>query len=390
MRRLVLTTAIAALAMPAAAAASQGVVLSVNKSHHAVQVVDAHHVVHAYTYAGRLPRLHVGSRIGFIRSGGRIGHVTVSSSASRSAVFYARVVSAGSRGVVFKLADGNQLHFTARQVRRHHRLMAHAAVGIPGVAINIQGLEPGVTVLVTETAAADGTITITLTLPPPSDSVAGGEQQASGVISEVDTDAFVLTTDDGSDLRLHMTATALSNLNLQVCDTAAVTYHQDAGMLIADTVDDNGVSISGDCSGDSGDDEDAYGPITAISDTSVTIQTGHGPMSFQVDPQDDLTDGFVVGDDVDVTYYSNGDGTYSADDIEYNDQDVTGVVTSVSGSSITITMDQGGGPETFTVDPIDELLDGISVGDDVDVYFYSNTGQPGRQLVDWVDDLTTD
>jgi hypothetical protein len=394
MRHLALTTTLAALALPATAAASQGVVLSVNSKHHSIEVVDSHHVVHAFRYGGGLPKLHAGSKIGFTGSRGHISHVRVVSASSHTVAFLARVISSNSKGVVFGLGDGSKVHFASKQVvhhRTHRKHIARIASNFGGgISINIEGLEPGVTVLVTETIGADGSITITLTLPSPSAPGVGGQQQASGVVTEVDTDAFVLTTGDGSDLRLHMAADTLANLNLQSCDTANVTYHQDGGMLIADNVNDTGVSNSGDCSGDWSADQDAYGYITSISDTSVTIQTDGGPMTFDVNPDDGLTDGFVIGDGVDVTYFDNGDGTYSADDIEYNDQDVTGTVTAVSDGSVTIAADSNGRSVTFNVDPSLGLLDGVSVGDDIDVYYYFNSGQPGQPIVDWVDDLSTD
>jgi hypothetical protein len=396
MKRLALTTTLAALALPATAAASQGgVVLSVNSKHHAIEVVDAHHVVHGYAYSGRLPKLHVGSRIGFTKSRGHLAQVRVLSSRSHTVAFLARVLRSNATGVAFSLGDGTQVHFSAKQVARHrtrsrgHRnhLARAANASASGISINIEGLEPGVTVLVTETVNPDGSITITITLPPSGAPGVSGEESASGDITEVDDDAFVLTTDDGSDLRLHMGADALANLDLQTCDTASVTYHQDGGMLIADTVKDNGPSSSDECADD--EDQDAYGPITAISDTSVTIATDGGPMTFQVDPEDELTDGFNLGDDVDVSYYSNGDGTYSADDIEYNDQDVQGTVTDVSDGSVTFT-DAGGQSHTFTADPDDADFDGISVGDQIDLFYYVNSGQPGQPIIDWVDDLSTD
>jgi hypothetical protein len=404
MRRLALTaTFAAALAIPAcAAAASNAVVLSVNSTHHQIQVVDTHHLVHAYGYAGHLPKLHAGTKIGFSRSGGRISHVRIVSSKSRSVSFYAKVVRSSARGVVLSLADGANVSFSASQLAGHSAKHHKHAVrsNTAGSSVNIQGLEPGVAVLVAETGAPDGSVAITISFPSSSSSApgVGSELQANGVVTGVDTDAFVLTPGDGSDLRLHMPADALANLDLQTCDTAAVTYHQDGGTLIADTVKMTGSSTSGDCAGSSGggpsgggstgDDQDVIGAITQISDTSVTINVpNQRPMTIEVDPSLGLTDGFIPGDTVDVTYFANGDGTYSADDIEYDDQDTTGTVTSVSDSSVTLTDDSNGQPVTFTVNPGDGYLDGVSVGDQIDVTYYLNAG---NTVVDWVDDLTTD
>jgi hypothetical protein len=297
-----------------------------------------------------------------------------------------------ARGVVFRLGDGTTAHFSSTQVvrhRTHRRHLVRAAVApLGGISIDIQGLEPGVTVLVTEAVGDDGSITVTITLPSPASPGVGGQQQARGDITEVDSDVFVLTTEDGSDLRLHMAAGKLADLNLQTCDAAAVTYHQDGGLLIADSVNDTGPSNSADCAGDV---QDVVGAVTDVSDSSITISVpGHGSLTFPVSPDDDLTEGFVPGDVVDVTYYPNGDGTFGVDDIEYADQDVTGTVTAVSDGSLTITNDGNGQSQTFTADPSLGDFDGISIGDDVDVYFYANATQPGVPLVDWVDDLSTD
>jgi hypothetical protein len=57
-------------------------------------------------------------------------------------------------------------------------------------------------------------------------------------------------------------------------------------------------------------------------------------MTFGVD-SNDVTDGYQVGDVVDVTYVDNGDGTYTADDLEWVEQDSTGTVTDVSEGSVT-------------------------------------------------------
>jgi preprotein translocase subunit YajC len=238
-----------------------------------------------------------------------------------------------------------------------------------------------VVVLVTETADKAGNVTITIAFPPHSDPVFGGEQQASGTVTEVDDDAFVLSTDDGSDLRLHMAAATLAKLGLQPCDTAAVSYHQDAGMLIADGVRQTGSSDSGDCVGNQ-DEQDAVGTITQVSGDQVTIDTqNHGSMTFSVDSSD-VTDGYSVGDVVDVTYTGTGAGL-GASDVEYVEQDATGTVTAVSDGSVTITDDAGGQPVTFTADPATGMFDGAAAGDQVDVNYH----QSGAQLVaDSVDD----
>jgi hypothetical protein len=252
MKRLTLAAVGALLVMPAAALASpgSGTVLSINGAHRTIEVVDSGHVVHAYKYHGSLPKLHAGSRITFRRSGKAISNVTALTRGNGGVSFYARMVRSTKRGIVLRLADGRTVNVTSTQLRgrsskrsasRKHNVRAHAAAG--SITTNVEGLEPGVTVLVTEAVDEHGNVTITIALPGLSGGP--GSQTASGVVAEVDQDAFVVETADGSDLRLHMAAGALANLGLQVCDTVDVTYHQHAAILVADSVDDTGSSAGG-------------------------------------------------------------------------------------------------------------------------------------------------
>jgi len=385
MKRLTLATMTALLAFPAGALAAPGtgVVLSVDAPQRTIEVVDAHHVVHAYHYRGRLPKLHAGSRISFSGSKTSIQRVNVSGTGSRTVTFLGRVVRSSKKGLVVRLADGKTVSFTARQVRRSRSKAGRKGVRAAAdasVTINISGLAPGVTVLITETVDGRGNIAISIAFPD--SATLSAEQQASGTITEVDTDAFLLSTADGSVLRLHVAADTLNNLDLQVCDTAEVTYHQDAGMLIADTVTDAGTSDSAACTGD-GESQDEVGTITAVSGDGLTISTqDQGSMTFVVDSPD-ITDGFQVGDVVDVTYLDNGDGTLDAGDVEYVEQDATGIVTAVSDGGVTVMSDDSGAPLTFTADPSQGLFDGVAVGDQVDVNYH----QSGSQfVVDSVDD----
>ncbi len=325
----------------------------------------------------------------------------------RTFTFYARVVKASARGLVVRTSNGKLLTFSAHQLahkrsplvkhtKRHsrkghnsrsHRLRANDSTAVTGpVAINIIGLQPGVTVLITETVAPDGTVTVTITLPPPT---AAGEQTASGVVGEVDNGAFEITSSsDGSDLRFHMADQTLSDLNLQSCDTVSVSYHQDAGILIADSAQVTGSSTTGDCA----PTYDATGPITSVSDSGLTITGDQGPMSFTVSDSS-VTDGFQNGDVVDVTYVQNSDGTMSATNVQYVESEASGTVTAVSASSVTITDSNTGQPETFVADPSSGLqmstysFDGVKVGDQLDLNYH----QSGPSLVaDCVNDQPGD
>ncbi|HKN94267.1 MAG TPA: DUF5666 domain-containing protein [Thermoleophilaceae bacterium] len=128
-----------------------------------------------------------------------------------------------------------------------------------------------------------------------------------------------------------------------------------------------------------GDDQDVTGTISALGAGSLTIQADDGStMSFQAD--DVLLEDFEVGDQVDVTYYADADGSLVADDVEPvddgsdggDDVDAIGTVTALdpNGGSITVQVD-GAGTMTFQADA--DLLDGVVVGDHVDVTYFQDT-----------------
>jgi predicted RNA-binding protein (virulence factor B family) len=131
-----------------------------------------------------------------------------------------------------------------------------------------------------------------------------------------------------------------------------------------------------------GEDQDAAGTVTAVAadGSTLTIQTGDGrSLTFQTDS--DMVDGISVGDTVDVAYYQDSDGSLVADDISPadnsgdssgDDQAATGTVTGIAADSSTLTVAvDGGGSMTFQVDS--DMVDGISVGDTVDVAYYQDS-----------------
>jgi hypothetical protein len=326
MKRLILAAGLAGLAVfPAGALAanSRAKVLSVDARHHSIQLVGAGHAVHAYTYRGALPRLGLGDRVSYRRSGDAVSHVQRTARAFGTVSFYAKVVRSGSAKVRLRLGDGDAFSLSSKQVSTKPmahaaadpgRRLAHAAAASPtSVTLQIQGLAPGETVLVSETVGARGHWTITITLPASSTSAAGGDTPGG----------------DGS----------------------------------------------GD---DSGDDQLTEGTITQVSGMRLAVSTDAGALSFSVDPQEDLTDGFLVGDVVDVSYYQNADGSLSADDVEYVELDATGVVSTVStvsDASLSLVDDSTGQTDSFGADPEMGLFDGITPGDDVEVtYHQSATG----------------
>jgi hypothetical protein len=335
MNRLPVAVAAAMLALPASAVAAptRGVVLSVNAGHHTIQVVDGKHQAHAYRYRASLPRLHPGSRISFAHRGHTIAHVRVTP--GKTVSFYGRVVRSTAGGLTLRLSDGATLSFGSNQVStvrqrvnaqwHRWRSLTSAALHVHA-GLNIAGLAPGTPVLVTETIA-NGHATISVTLPAGNRSGnQGGTQNPKQTGSQ---------SNNGSD---------------------------------------NGAGNGG----------DAVGTITQLSTTGLTINVGGRTMTFSCDPADDLTDGFATGDLVDVTYDSSG-GALQASDVEYVEAEVTGTVTAVDTSSLTLTNSDTGQTQTIVADPDEDMFDGVSVGDGVVVTYHQSAGQ---LIADVVDDET--
>lgn len=322
MKRLLLAVGLAGLAVfPAGALANtpRAKVLSVDTRHHKLELVDPAHAVHAYRYRGALPHLGLGDSVSYRRSGHTVSHVRKTARAFGTISFYAKVVRSGSKQLRLRLGDGSAYSLSSKQVST--KTVAHAAaVSTAPVTIQVQGLAPGETVLISETVDARGHWTITLTLP--STSTPGGGATSGG------------GSGDGS-----------------------------------------------------GDDQLAEGTITQVSDTRLAVSTGSASLSFSVDPTAALTDGFLVGDVVDVTYSEHSDGSLSADDVEYVEQDATGVVSDVSDVSLTLTDQATGQPDTFIGDPDMGLFDGVNPGDQVNVTYHESAG---GWVADAVDDQVWD
>ena len=340
MNRLPVAVAAAMLALPASAVAAptRGVVLSVNAGHHTIQVVDGKHQAHAYRYRGSLPKLHPGSRISFAHKGRAIGNVRVAP--GKTVSFYGRVVRSNAGGLTLRLNDGATVSFDSTQVSavrkrvnaqwHRWRSLTSAALHVHA-GLNIAGVAPGTIVLVTETISG-GHATISVTLPAGNRS--GNHSGGQGPNQSA---------------------------------------NQSQG----------GDQASGNSAG-AGTGGDAVGTITQLSTTGLTINVGGRTMTFSCDPADDLTDGFATGDLVDVTYDSSG-GSLQASDVEYVEVDVTGTVTAVDTSSLTLTNSDTGQTQTIVADPDEDMFDGVSVGDGVVVTYHQSAGQ---LIADVVDDET--
>ena len=94
-----------------------------------------------------------------------------------------------------------------------------------------------------------------------------------------------------------------------------------------------------------------------------------------------------MGDTVDVTYAQNADGSLSADDVEYVEQDASGPVTAVSDSRITVADQASGNSYTITADPTLALFYGVLPGDQVDVTYHQSAA---GLVADAVDDQSWD
>ena len=336
MNRLTVAVAAAMLALPASAVAApiHGVVLSVDAGHHKIHVVDGKHRAHAYRYRGSLPTVHPGSRVSFAHNGRTITHMRVAPGRGRTVSFYGRVVRSSASGLMLRLGDGATVSFSAKQVSRVNKRIGrqwyrwrsvrassvHVSAG--GVTLNANGLAPGTIVLVTESVSSRH-ITVTITLPPGAPAQRGGSSQSGQKIGDTQTS-------------------------------------------------------------DQGSSGDVVWTITQLSQSGLTISAGSRSMTFTSDPGDDLTDGFAVGDLVDVTYDTDS-GALVASDIEYVEADVTGTVTAVDTASLTLINSDTGQTQTIAADPAEDMFDGVSVNDAVVVTYHQSAGQ---LIADVVDDET--
>jgi hypothetical protein len=390
MRRLLSFTApaLVALALPALAQANTGTVLAVGQSHHEVQIVAANKVVSAYSFSGHLRGVNRGTRLEFAANGSHITSSKVLGTA-KTFSFVGTVVRSGNGALVLALGDSQKLRLSAKQIsqtRKAHTARLSARTSSKSVTVEINGLQPGESVVITETTDSAGNVTITITLPAGggsgshggggSGSGSGSGLSATGLVNNVGTSSFDIITASGADLTFHISAQALSNDDVSPCDEVVVNYHSASGSLVADDVNDNGAPDSGPCSSGGDNSNDWIGTITTVSGTSITVDAGLGNGGVQTFAVDDpaITSGFLVGDSVDVTYEPWNNQTV-ADTISYNDTETSGVVTSMAAAGTgfeTVSMidDYTDEPETFYV-PVDLLAgEDVQVGDDLDVSYY--------------------
>ena len=291
MRRLLpAAVAILALLVPAAAQAKpqKGAVLRVDRAHHKVEVVNPAHLVRSYSVVGKLSsKLRSGALVTFKPSGKRVNGLRINGR-TRKLAFYATVVTSARKGAVMRLPDGLTWKIGKK-------LLKH------------QGLAPDQVVLITMITDSKGRVSFKVKILKSEDPTGGEDQEASGTVTYVSGDTLTIDTGD-EDLTFVADPDLLTDI--QTGDEVDVTYYEDNGALVADDVS---------LVGDGTEDSVVTGNVSEVRDDGLTIQVdGEGPMSFTAEDPDLLQD-VNVGDEVDVTYYTDDDGTLVADDVEPTD-----------------------------------------------------------------------
>jgi len=304
--------------------------------------------------------------------------VCAASAAPRAAeaALQARVVHAGARTLTLRLGDRKVVRVATGPVVRQPVVsptqdgpVAHVARAVrEGMMISVRGLEPGVTVLVEGNVAAGRAVKVALPAP-------GEEQHVAGLLTAIASDAFAVQSADGASLRLHGPASGFS-----ACERVAVAYHQDAGMLVADTVRHvDWARVDWARSAACRAPRELTGAIGNVSGDRLTIASaGRGNLTMALESPD-VADGFRAGDAVDVAYGADG----RVLDVEYVERDAIGTVSTVRSGTITITASAGDTPRTLTAEPAEDMFAGVRAGDRVDVVYHDCFG---RLVADVVDD----
>jgi hypothetical protein len=240
-----------------------GTVLS--RTGRSFELVGHSGAVRPYHVAGSLARsVRRGARVAFTATGATASHLRVTGHA-RQVSFLARVGGSAGGAVSLTLGDGRHVKVKrvarkSARVRKHVRIghvVAHMASDLP--VISIQGLQPGQTVLVTITLDPSGNqLQISIKLVDSSTGGTGtsgpattGGQHATGTVVGVDEDNGVITVADANgnttDYALSDALLASSDSLPGECDIVDVAYHADPtdpSTLIADMVDTTGTDTT--------------------------------------------------------------------------------------------------------------------------------------------------
>jgi hypothetical protein len=209
----------ALMAFPAAAAAKSvsGTVLQLDTRHHVMRVVSGPRTVGSYRYRGRLSGVRVGSRVRFDATNHRATHVRAAGRTRRVSV-YAKVLRSAAGRATFSLPDGRPFSIGRAAVAPRLRRLATAA---QNVFVNVEGLHPGQTVLITVAFDPNGDVHVTITLvddasgtpDDPGDHTCDGPTASSGTVTEIDHAGgyFTISRPWGEDPRTYSASPELLN-----------------------------------------------------------------------------------------------------------------------------------------------------------------------------------
>jgi hypothetical protein len=165
-----------ALAAPGIAAANpvRGTVLQLDRKHHVIRVVENARKVESFHYRGNLPRkVRNGSVVG-LRTRGHTASRVRALGRAKKVQFVGRIVRSAGGKLTVSLPDGRPFDIGGTR-RNSARLHAAGAV-----AVNIEGLQPGQTVLVTVSYAANGDLSISIKLIQDQGNSSGDTGSGSG------------------------------------------------------------------------------------------------------------------------------------------------------------------------------------------------------------------
>jgi hypothetical protein len=135
-----------------------------------MRVVSGPKTVTSYRYAGRLKGVRPGSRVRFNASGHRASRIRAAGR-TRTLRMYAKVLRSASGVATLSLPDGRPFNLSRKALRSGGT--RHLAAAAQNVFVNIEGLQPGQTVLITVTFESDGDLHISISLV--NETPAGGD-----------------------------------------------------------------------------------------------------------------------------------------------------------------------------------------------------------------------
>jgi hypothetical protein len=211
-----------------------------------------------------------------------------------------------------------------------------------------------------------------------------------GVIVGTSGNSVHVELPGGSMLNATLPAAVMTYMHNQgeinACEIVTLAFHPAARGDVLSSFTPIAISTSpaipvnggGTCATQSDGGLDVVGPITQISKTSVTVATlGLGNKTFRLDPSTLVGGGNVVGDIVDLTFAPTGNPL--ANNIQTTEAFLTGTVTRVGSSSLTVRNLVGGHSTTF--ERGQGAFAHIRRGNQVGVLYWVNGGVPQADTV---------